>query len=258
VNRSTSDSSRATDKTPNHLSWFARLQRWRWRKRKAAQDYRNARGSAHRELLMRAAHRLQKCLDVTNQALDQHNHTLRQVIDKRDVALNQALSRYLVETYLTIIDGIGPVLRDRILTHVFRNKLDDLRSASRLVSGIGDSKQLGINAWITVFKKQFPSMLQEEFPGKTKIMQQYEASIKKLEAEIVAAGVTQDALREILASVQTAIEQLSSVTEEDFYQALLYPDNVDPSLERYRSGVFAPWEPAPEWFKLAINEDWEG
>ena len=254
---STSTSSKATDET-NHLSWYARLQRWRWRKRRAAQDYRNARGSVHRATFEQAANRLKKRLEASKQALDQHNRALHQVKNKRDAALNQALSRYIVEMYLTEIYGIGTALRNRILSRVFRNNLDDLRSASRLINGIGEHKQRAINQWIYKYKRQFPTMLQTEFPGKTEVMQKYAAPIKKLETEIARVVAAQSAVQEVLKSVQVAIEQLSSVTEKDFYQALLAPDNVDPSLEHYRVGVFAPWEPAPEWFKLAINKDWEG
>lgn len=256
--KSTPASSQTTDKNTNHLSWFARLQRRRWLKRKAAQDYRNARGSAHRALLEQAAHRLKKRLDTSNQVLDQHNHALPRLIDERDAALHQALSRHIVETRLTEIHGIGATLQSRILSQVFRTKLDDLRSASQMIHGIGDSKQRAINLWIHRYMKDFPSLLQKEFPGKAGIVQKYASLTEKLQAEIIAVIAQQSALREVSQSVQMALEQLSSVSEKDFYQALLDPDNANPSLERYRVGVFAPWESAPEWFKRAINEEGEG
>jgi hypothetical protein len=53
--------------------------------------------------------------------------------------------------------------------------------------------------------------------------------------------------------LQAEIESLAQVTSNAFYRALQSPDNFSEAVEHYLRGVFAEWEPVPDWFREIVE-----
>lgn len=140
---------------------------------RARRDYRLARGTKHKK-------QLQKSLKILDQKL-KNLEKERQILENRLNALTQeqsdellkALSRHIVETRLTEIEGIGQVLKDRLINQCFNGTLSSLTSAYFFVQGIGWEKQNAISKWVNKMERELPILLKKDFPNKQEIIEEY-------------------------------------------------------------------------------------
>lgn len=188
-------------------------------------------------------------------AIETHREAERvhkQAVQARDRELTEALVRHLVQTRLSQIPGIGPTLRAKIIRHVFRGRLSDLHSARRL-EGIGSQRQYQISRWAHRMEAQLPRLLQEDFPGKSQILNAHREELDERRHQGATTQQWVTKLQELQKQIDAALADLTAVTWHDFLQALVEPGDPPEKIRRHMSGVFAAWEPMPDWFREALS-----
>lgn len=218
----------------------------------ARNDYLQARGTAHKELLLLARAALEEELREFQQRKGQIEFQLEALDATLAHQLESTLSRQLIEEHLGEVPGIGDSLQKAILARVFRGSLDDL-AHSYWVSGIGDAKQIEINKWILRYKHQLPQLLESAFDGKSELVIAGHAERARLEAQLAE---TQEALlnnRRLYKEVESHLSSLLVVDEGAYVAVLTGQSPGDEDINRYAAGVFGPWEHMPLWFQEAID-----
>ena len=223
-------------------------------RRRARTDCRDARGTAHLQLLRQAQDRASaaaaKCTDELR--------TSRQKLTQLELAeankLRLALERHIVHTFFDQVQGIGSTLKARILSSVFRGHLSDLKRAHS-VQGVGEERQRAINKWIRQYEARIPALLETPYPGKDQILGEYSREKRDLETAIDMLEKRQARLNTRMKQIHNAIVPLEAVSVSDFVKALRDPMYPSVKTDRYLRGVFAEWEPVPDWFKEAISEE---
>jgi hypothetical protein len=220
---------------------------------RAQHDYRVARGTQHLKQLKDPLSRLERDIQATRQEIRTVKRRLSDLADKRERDLKEALSRYLVTRRLTEVDGIGPRLRDRIIRHSFRGKLQDLHHAER-VSGVGPTRQNAIMRWVRAREREFPALMKASFPRKEEITAEYEAKTASLERKLNRARKALEEKEALHESVSAAVNKLRSVHMSHFKKALRQSTSDQPVPNWYIEGVFPAWESAPDWFVTLLKE----
>lgn len=220
---------------------------------RARKDYRRARGTQHLRQIRDSLKILSKRLDSHEQEKKRLSSTLRRQEQERTDKLTHALCRYVVETQLTQIDGIGPKLRDRIMRYSFDGTLHSLRGAYR-VRGVGQRKQLAIQHWIAQKERELPRLRKGSFPGKTRISDEYKQREQDLRKSLKEVEKELDAMRQLRTVASAEEERLSGVTVMHFRQAYKPDKEAAEAVAQHLRGTFAEWEPMPSWFKTLISE----
>jgi hypothetical protein len=233
-------------------SRFQKLRGHRALRRQAKQDYQRARGTAHQQMLDDARTRVRSQLKRKLRRHQQAEQTYNRQVQARDQALTRTLVRNLVEAELGSVPGIGPVLKSKIIDRVFRGRLNDLHGAYRL-EGIGSRRQREISRWVCRVEGQLPQRIQEDFTGKAQIMAAYREDLAKRRCQLDAMQQRIAELQALDAQIDAVLEDLAAVTWEDFHKALSDPSCPSAAVQRYIVGVFAAWEPMPEWFQHAVS-----
>lgn len=161
--------------------------------------------------------------------------------------------RHLVENRLQEIHGIGPQQKTAILQQVFRGKLSDLQHASKTVPGITPKIQYEINRWVAQNQKALPDLINQDFPGKAVVDGKYYPEIESLEWLAHTLESENRPLQEKLQRIDAELTWLNQITPNTFLKSLRRPEQVNPELDRYLYGVFAEWEPVPEWFREIVS-----
>ena len=233
-------------------SVIARIRRRIALRHQAKEDYRRARGTAQQQMLEESSILLQAQLKRAIETHREAEHAYKQAVLERDRELTEALVRYLVQTQLSQIPGIGPTLRAKIVRHVFRGRLSDLHSARRL-EGIGSQRQYQISSWAHRVEAQLPRLLKEDFPGKSQILNVHREELDERRHQVVTIKQWVTKLQELQKQMDAALAGLTAVTWHDFHRALLESDDPPENIRRHMSGVFAAWEPMPDWFREALS-----
>ncbi len=187
-------------------------------------------------------------------ALSAAEQRKRAVAANRDRALHKALECDLADKRLDDVPGIGYMLALSLSAYVRQwGGVDALRHASGNISGIGPARQAALNAWVDAVEAQMPALLAADFPDKARILHEVEQELASLDAEITAGSERLGELRSQLEQLEQEIEPLAHVTLDAFHQALQQPDAPAEGVERYLRGVFAEWEPVPDWFKEIVG-----
>ena len=177
---------------------------------RARRDYRQARGTQHLRMIRRSM----KVLDSTITQLKQKESPLQAKIKDIDEArsreLGRALCYYVAQTHLTDIQGIGPILRDRLMATCFDGTLESLRRADR-VYGIGDQRAYSIRVWVTKWTQQLPQLGAQDFPGKEAISQKYTAELLRLQNELGDMARKYITLNQLRDQAATERDRLSRV-----------------------------------------------
>ena len=217
-------------------------------------DYKNARGTAHLKLLRQARQRLRKLGAQQKAELSRAKSYLAQLEQEQQEALRVTLEHEIVQNHLQEVPGIGVNLKKHIIASAFSSRISDLRYAQRRVSGIGSTRQIALNNWISHYEQQIPQMLAGDFPGKSQVIQQYGEKSRDLHVRIGYLEQYLIKLDSLVKQVTRIIQQLSAITARDFRLALERPDKTNAELEAYIKGAFSEWEPMPGWFKDALTE----
>jgi hypothetical protein len=220
-------------------------------RRRAKHDFRVARGTQHLRQIDSALPNLQARIQAHEAKIAQLNKDLQNLGQQRNKMLHATLVRYLVENHLSDIRGIGPTLSSRIIHHCFRGRLSDLHTAYR-VSGVGSALQSSITAWIRYYEQRLPRLLQGNFPGKERILSDFAAQERQLKERLQQERRGLAGEKELRRQTEDVATRLRAVELGDFRAALKRPTGSVPS--EYLTGVYAPWEPMPEWFGLLLEE----
>lgn len=221
--------------------------------RQARLDYEQARGYAHHQILEKARNRLQMQLNQTQENIRRCNQTVRALEEQRQHELIQQLEYHLIHDRLDEVAGIGSALKHRILTTLHARRLHDLQRA-HLVSGVGQNRQYDINQWIRQYTQRLPQMVNEPFPGRDMIIKKYQIQITEAQRALETQRTQQTVLAQKLALIEPHYAWLHAIDAKTFEKAALGIDADRSELARYTVGLFAEWEPIPDWFKEIADE----
>ncbi|MCU0520982.1 MAG: hypothetical protein MUF84_09850 [Anaerolineae bacterium] len=218
-------------------------------RRRARRAHAEARGSLHVPMLREAQGRLEGELQRCSDALGAVEKACARIEAARDEELITALSHHLVLTRLAEVSGIGMKDHADILREVFDRNLEDLRSAHWIL-GLSEGRQRAINDWILSYRRQFPRLLQEDFPGRNEVLARYRRPLGELEAQIAELRAERDEVQRLRECVGAALARLWPVTADDFAAAMRDPADASAAdaVACYEKGAFALWEPMPDWF----------
>jgi hypothetical protein len=203
-------------------------------------------------MLVAARKQLRVQLATASQARREAQQAYKELVRARNGELQSTLVKHLVYTQLDTVPGIGSTLKSRILRWVFQGELTDLYQAYRL-DRIGPQCQQAINRWVQRVELQLPELLQEDFPGKADILATYQDRLDTRRRQADAAEQRAAELEELERRVEAALVDLETVTWHDFHEALVAVDGPTEKVRRHILGVFAAWEPMPEWFRQALS-----
>lgn len=218
----------------------------------ARQDFLNARGTVHRQLLSDALRAIvgRKASCAAQLAEAKRQKAMQE--QRLDRELYSAYSRWIVAEHFHEIYGIGPKLREQILSQVFHGRLSDLHQ-SHIVPGVGDARQSTISQWVRQYEAKRPEYFRAGFPGQADTKRTFEHAVQMEEGKINALSQELTTLNERAAAVQQALSSLDGISEADFLEVFRHPDQPDDRLAVYLRGVYEEWEPMPMWFREALE-----
>ena len=219
---------------------------------KARRDYRAARGTFHLEQLEKSHKQLKKALKKSEKELLNQKRQLVMLENEKSARLKKAMTTHLVITRLTEIDGIGPILRDRIISQCFNGTLKSLAKA-RYIQGIGNEKMWAIKNWINRVQSQLPQLMTGYFPEKARIENEFHSKIKKLQSEMIEAATSIGHLNKLRKYATDEIERLRKVTTFQFYKSHQGKNRASKAVNEYLKGSFPEWGRMPEWFEILIK-----
>jgi len=221
-------------------------------RRRARRAFERARGSQHVRMLREVQERLDAEWHERHAELVEARRACQLVQSERDEILIVLLSRHLVHTRLDEVSGIDGATKARIIRDVFDGHLEDLRSAQWVI-GLGDVRQRAINDWVLAYRRRFPELLTQEFPGRREVVARFRPRLEVQETRVRALQAQVDELVGLRECVGEALARLWRVTVDDFIAALRDPSDsrARAAVAAYERGVFAEWEPPPEWFRRA-------
>lgn len=220
---------------------------------RARRDYQLARGSMHLRRIRNSLKILNKNiknLEKEKQKLEKNLHNLNQRTSER---LLNALSHHIVETRLSEIEGIGPILRDRIILNCFDGKLGSLRRAYR-IEGIGQKKLHAISRWVEEIERDIPNLLKNDFPNKMIIIEECKRNEREINEQLRKIEERIAPMNEIKKKALEEKDRLSVVSSSHFRKSYQLNKEASEVVNQYLKGVFAEWEPMPMWFKTLISE----
>lgn len=222
---------------------------------RARRDYQRARGTQHLRQIRGSLKILNKRLDSLEQEQVQQrlSGALWILEQERSDKLSRALCRYLVETQLAQIDGIGPKLQEQIIRYSFDGTLDSLRGAYR-VRGVGRQKQWNIQRWVEQKKLELPLLMEQDFPDKRRLQDEYDQRGRELEKSLREVKEQVDVMKQLRTVAAAEEERLAQVTVAHFGQAYKQDQEAAEVVNRYLQGAFAEWEPMPSWFETLISK----
>lgn len=217
-------------------------------------DFQGARGTAHLAILRQSHTQITRQLEQCIQKSTMVQNQIAALQRERDEKLRATLEHLIAYTRLTEVKGIGPKMRDRILATAFRSRLTDLAQAYR-VQGVGSAKQQAINAWIQYYSRQLPTLLSEEFEGKSQIVAHYESLLRDLNSQFSLLTHEKENLQARLQNLQTPIQTLEKIRVADFVHLIQNPSLVKDDVDKYLIGLFPDWETPPDWFNALSNQE---
>lgn len=236
------------------IDWFNKRKRRRALHNLGRTAYKQSRGMAHAKLLKDAHNRIAKQVNRLEGQIKTQQSQFEKICSISEIQLLKALERYIVYEHLTEVPGIGLKLSQTIIQYVYRDRLSDLRKASSVVPGIGKSKQLSINKWIDQYERRIPLLLKENFPGKAEVLTQVKTKTKEIDMSIAKQSHEKSLLEHRMQNAEQALRHLEAISMADFINAMLNPEATSINIDIYQRGVFAEWEPMPDWFKEIISE----
>jgi hypothetical protein len=216
------------------------------------QEYKQARGTAHKQLLVETR---QKAQSLYQENLNYHRNAeqeLKHLQEAQKQELEAILVQHLLESRLNEIKGIGPQRKAAIIQDVFRGKLSDLQQASK-IPGITTTIQVEINRWVAHYQQELPHLLEQDFSGKSTIEARFKPRIALQEQILHDTEAKNSSLQARIRRIDEELKWLNKITVRTFLQALIRPEQSAPELDRYLCGVFAEWEPVPEWFQEIVS-----
>ena len=216
--------------------------------RRAGADYHECRGTEHVRLLRQGVDRHEAAIHLLRHELPQIDGRLE--ADRRLEAdeVWSALLRHTVAERLTEIPGIGPKLRDTLLTECFDGTLESLERVGDL-AGVGKEKAASIHQWINTLRSELPASIDEPFPERPEIEARHHTIRQRIEAERDAVLARLGLLEPRLEQAQRELERLSQITVFDFVHAMQGNAKAAERVSAYAMGVFPEWDPAPDWFE---------
>jgi len=229
--------------------------RQRLLREKAHIDYLNARGTSHLKMLLQAQAHLNLKIQSTSKELNENQVALTKLLKEQLDEQSQLLETQIVRQHIHEIPGIGSKLAAQIVSRSFRSHLSDLRFARSTIHGIGDTRQVQINNWISSWESRIPDLLKQDFPGKQQVIGKYAERIRSTTSNVKKLEKQKGNLQTNLDKCVGLIKQLKEVTARDFEGALSGKIQTNPTIQFYLTGVFPDWEPMPDWFKEIVSEN---
>ena len=216
--------------------------------RRAGVDYHECRGTEHVRLLRQGVDRHEAAIHLLRHELPQIDARLE--ADRRLEAdeIWASLLRHTVSERLIEIPGVGPKLRDTLLTECFDGTLESLERVEDL-AGVGEEKAAAIHQWIKTLRAKLPEQIHEPFPQRVEIEARHLAIREAIGAERSALLERLAVLEPRLEQAQRELERLSRITVFDFVHAMQGNTAAAQRVSTYAMGVFPEWDPAPDWFE---------
>jgi hypothetical protein len=223
-------------------------------RRRAKHDFETAPGAVHLRM-MRPAHTAyaQRQRQIRHRLATADKRRAR-LAGARERELRAALEDAILRTGLSQIPGIGAGLRSDLYRFARkRGGLAALPHAASHVSGIGPVRQATINGWLAHVHENMSTYLAEDFPGKDAILARYAGELPALEREVSQLTADDREITPRLERLEAAMGPLLQVKPGTLYAAMRHPEPYTEDVAVYLRGVYAEWEPAPDWFTEVVE-----
>jgi hypothetical protein len=211
-------------------------------------DYGRSRGTLHKLTLTRARHKI----GVEKKRLENKLSEIRDGIATQksacDFEVRKAASRIVIQKFDP--PGIGPKLRERILSGCYDGTLESLYR-SHGVYGIGDQKYRAVAAWTSNAIAQLPEVISRGFPERGIIIERFRKELEKRELQ---QDHVQSQLSSCVALLEKLDEELVKIPRVNFLtfkKAIQGNEAAARAVTEYLKGAYPPWEYAPDWFNEA-------
>jgi len=243
-------------KAKEFLNFLMRVLKYPQLWQKSKRDFKLARGKQHLELLKKIKPKIEKDLKKKIKEIKEIKKKGEEVLRKREDELKREASKFLIEGLDKEVEGIGPILKEKIVRSCFKGHLDDLKNAIYFVKGIGYEKQYHINKWIEKKKEDLLQMVfgELDFPKKKEIIKKYQEEILKIQEKLNIYLKEMKEVEFLKKKTEKEIERLEKVKPLDFFRLYFESDeNLNKKVQSFVIGVFPEWKPIPKWFKRIIQ-----
>ncbi len=240
------------EKNPYRLQKILTRAQRRALARQAKFDYRHARGYVHRSMLQTAKQNLLMQIATEQANIKRIKQEISKVRKQKKQALLKQLEYYIVRNRFDEVPGIGPALKERIISELKPKRLADLSNAF-MVSGVGQTRQAEIIRWARKYRAKLPELIDKPFPGRASVEARFAKKLQKLESALQQAKLRCDKIGQTMQEIEKELSWLEDVTADDFKKAILSVSDANQKIERFAKGIFPDWESAPKWFREATK-----
>ena len=241
------------------LYWL--MQPARRRKRvllqRALDDYKSARGTDQKSLLGRSLRPAQEQLRAIKQKIDSLEE---EAASAKQLCVDEFLAHLeakIVEEEFGNVPGVGPKLRKNILGEVFYGRLRDLHNASQ-VRGVGASKQRDIDDWIAQSESRISEGTYTDAKAKARFEHTYREQNTALAAQVEQLQTQHKTLASAVEQAGQASKRFEAVRLDHFQKALAASEAASSIPDWYFRGMYAAWEPIPDWFRMVTQPEQRG
>jgi len=219
---------------------------------RARKEYKNARGTIHKNLLKKCLSNLNREIQKTEKELDSAIQAEKNLHSEKNMELERAATVSVFDTRFTSIPGIGKVLKERVRRTCFDGTLKSLNRAWG-VRGIGESKAYEIRRWVERMERILPSVLRGNFPNKQGIVEKYDDLIKNANGRISSIQSTLKPMVELENISRQELDKLNKVSSSTFKESYDGEVAATEAVTEYHLGCFSEWRRMPSWFETLME-----
>jgi len=220
---------------------------------KSRRDYRSSRGYQHLKQIKKSLKNLNRRIRGLESVKRSINSDLNNVRRDRYLQLQNALINHVVNTRITEVPGIGQKLSERIIGGCFDGTLQSLHRAGKL-HGIGPEKAWDVSSWADSINHQLPKLLEEDFPGKCKIIERFSKKESDLIHELDKVNKSIMDRKELRNRAVRELHRLEKVKPKTFRSVFYKKKEARDAVHKFILGTYAEWESMPDWYRKLISE----
>lgn len=220
---------------------------------RARSDYLQARGTYHLRQIKISLRRLKEKINILKIEEDELIAKIKNLKEERSRKLLEALSSFLVQGQFIDIRGVGPTLRQRIISHCFDGTIQSLKRANA-VRGIGGEKYYAVCQWVSAVESKLPDLLKDDFPNKNSIIEEYNQQGLQINAKLRNIKKEISELISLREASLKAKANLEKVKITSFIKSYRLSEEDSMNVNEYLQGIFPEWGKIPQWYKILISQ----
>jgi len=203
--------------------------------------------------LKTALKKLQKEIAQSGKEIAELQKAIRGIESSKLQEIERVLTSWIVYGRLIEAPGIGPTLRDRIISVCFDGTLNSIGKAPYIVHGVGSSKGMAIANWLAYWNSELPGLMRQNFEGREEIVRKFGQEKAKLNKCLRTKSNHAAQLKKLVEASRAATQSLDEVRRSDFFNCFVGEEKNIKQVHWYIRGIYPAWEEPPEWYNQVVT-----